>query len=145
MLGVVSFWLVVQLLLLSVSSQLPLMVLISFVFWLFFNSLLRTFVPRLALRRGELLTIFTTGWVAGTMPLNGWMVDVVSMLPLPTHLAGPENRWEEVLFDILPWHVFASTEPTVINGFWYGLDQGETYRGEDGLAPLASGSASPWA
>ena len=48
MLGVVSFWLVVQLLLLSVSSQLPLMVLISFVFWLFFNSLLRTFVPRLA-------------------------------------------------------------------------------------------------
>ena len=101
------------------------MVLISFVFWLFFNSLLRTFVPRLALRRGELLTIFTTGWVVGTVPLNGWMWDIVAMLPLPTHGAGPENQWVEVLFDMLPWHVFASTEPRVINGYWYGLDQGE--------------------
>ena len=136
LLGVVSFWAVVHLLFLSVSSQLPVMVLISFVFWLFFNSLLRTFVPQLALRRGELLTIFTTGWVAGTMPLNGWMWDLVAMLPLPTHIAGPENRLEEVLFDILPWHVFASTEPRVVDGYWYGLDPGETVPWEGWVGPI---------
>ena len=122
-LGVVSFALVVHLLHLSVSSQLPLMVLISFVFWLFANSLLRTLSPGLALRRGELLTIFTTGWVVGTIPANGWMWDLAKLAAMPTHAASPENQWAELLFDILPWHVFTSTEPRVIDGFWYGLER----------------------
>jgi hypothetical protein len=123
--GVVSFAAVVHLLHLSVNSQLPLMVLISFAFWLFLNPLIKILAPRAALSRGELLTIFTTGWVAGTMPANGWMWDVVKVAAVPTHAASPENQWAELLFDILPWHIFADTSSRVINGFWFGLDQGE--------------------
>jgi hypothetical protein len=124
LLGVISFSAVVHLLRLSVSSQLPLMVLISFVFWLFANAMLRTVMPRLALKRGELLTIFVVGWVVGTIPSNGWMWDLVKLAAIPTHVAGPENQWAETIFDLLPWHTFASTEERVINGVWFGLDRG---------------------
>ena len=124
LLGVVSFAAVVHLLHLSVSSQLPLMVLISFVFWLFANAILHTVIPRFALKRGELLTIFVAGWVVGTIPSNGWMWDLVKLGAIPTHVASPENQWVETIFDLLPWHVFASTEQRVIDGFWFGLDRG---------------------
>ena len=124
LLGVLSFSAVVYLLRLSVSSQLPLMVLISFVFWLFANAILHTVVPRFALKRGELLTIFVVGWVVGTIPSNGWMWDLVKLAAIPTHAAGPENQWAETIFDLLPWHAFASTEDRVINGVWFGLDRG---------------------
>ena len=126
LLGVASFAAVVHLLHLSVSSQLPLMVLISFVFWLFTNGILRAFVPRFALSRGELLTIFIAGWSVGTIPSNGWMWDLVKLAAIPTHVASPENLWVETIFDILPWQVFASTEQRVIDGFWYGLDRDYT-------------------
>ncbi len=102
------------------------MVLISFAFWLFLNPLIKIFAPKAALSRGELLTIFITGWVAGVMPANGWMWDVVKVAAVPTHAARPENQWSELLFDILPWHIFADTSSRVIGGFWFGLDQGES-------------------
>ena len=125
-LGVSTFAAVVHLLNIGVQAQLSVMALMSFVFWLFFNIVLKTFVPRLALSRGELLTVFITAFVPSSIPANGWMQDVVKALAIPTYVASPENQWEDVLFDILPWHLYVDTSPRVIDGFWLGLNPGES-------------------
>ena len=135
-LGVGTFAAVVHLLHLSVQAQLSVMALMSFVFWLFFNVLLKTFVPRLALTRGELLTVFVTAFVASSIPANGWMWDIVKALAIPTYVASPENQWEKVLFDILPWHLYADPSPRVISGFWLGLDRGGSIPWHGWIGPM---------
>ena len=135
-LGVGTFAAVVHLLNLGVQAQLSVMALMSFVFWLFFNIVLKTFVPRLALSRGELLTVFITAFVAASIPSNGWMWDIVKVLAIPTYVASPENQWEKVLFDILPWHLFTDTSPRVISGFWLGLNKGESIPWHGWIGPM---------
>ena len=55
-----------------VHSQYPMAAFIPFVLWLFLNLVLKRLWPRLALHRGELLTIFAMTWVVGTIPQLGW-------------------------------------------------------------------------
>ena len=135
-LGVGTFAAVVYLLNIGVQAQLSVMALMSFVFWLFFNVALKTFVPRLALSRGELLTVFITAFVPSSIPANGWMQDVVKALAIPTYVASPENQWEEILFDILPWHLYTDTSPRVISGFWLGLNRGESIPWHGWIGPM---------
>ena len=107
-----------------VHSQFPMAAWIPFVLWLFLNVGLKRIWPRVALRRGELLTIFSMMWVVGTIPQRGWIDFWASILAAPTYFASPENRWAEIFFDYLPWHVFADTSPRVIDPFWFGLPEG---------------------
>ena len=108
----------------AVSSQLPVVVYVPFVLWLFLNVLLKQLWPRLALRRGELLTIFGMLWVVGTIPGYGWMGYWVLTLAAPAFYDTAENQWAEILFDFLPWHVFPDTSARVIDAFWLGLPEG---------------------
>ena len=45
-----------------VRSQFPMVAFMPFVLWIFINTALKRVWPRLALRRGELLTIFSMLW-----------------------------------------------------------------------------------
>ena len=104
-----------------VHSQFPMATFMPFVLWLFLNTALRALWPRLALSRGELLTLFSMLWVVGTIPQLGWMTYWVSIVGAPSYFATAENQWEETFFDYLPWHVFANASPRVIDPFWFGL------------------------
>ena len=107
-----------------VRSQFPMAAFVPFVLWLFLNTLLKRLWPRVALSRGELLTIFAMLWVVGTLPQYGWMNTWTAIMATPRYHATPENRWAETLFEYLPWHVFAATESRVTETFWFGLPEG---------------------
>ncbi len=107
-----------------VHSLFPMAAFMPFVVWLFLNLFLRIVAPRIALKQGELLTIFCMLWVVGTLPQLGWMTYWTSIMAAPSYFASAENNWTEVFFDVLPWHVFAKTSTRVIDPFWFGLPQG---------------------
>ena len=107
-----------------VHSQYPMAAFIPFALWLFLNLALKRLWPRLALHRGELLTIFAMTWVVGTIPQLGWVTYWTTSMALPAYYARPENQYAEILFDLLPWHVFPDPSPRVIDTFWHGLPEG---------------------
>ena len=105
-----------------VHAQYPMAAFMPFVAWLFFNTLLKALLPRFALRRAELLTIFAMTWIVATIP--AWVGPWASKLASPSQFATNENQWVETFFGHLPWHLFPSTTSVVIDYFWYGLPQG---------------------
>ena len=107
-----------------VHSQFPMATFMPFVLWLFINMALRALWPRMALSRGELLTLFSMLWVVGTIPQLGWMTYWTSIVGAPSYFATAENQWEETFFSYLPWHVFANASPRVVDPFWFGLSEG---------------------
>ncbi len=107
-----------------VNSQLPIIVLVPFVIWLFLNVALKRLSPRIALRQGELLTIFCMLWLVGTVPHIGWTTYLAIWLAAPAYFATSENQWAEALFNDLPWHVLPATTDRVLTGFFQGLPEG---------------------
>ncbi|MYD63629.1 MAG: hypothetical protein F4W91_21535 [Gemmatimonadetes bacterium] len=113
-----------------VKSQYPMAMLLPFVLWLFANIGLKIFWPKAALSGTELLVIYSMSWIAGVIPLEGWAAYWTSTMAVPTYYASPENRWTEIIFDILPWWTLPDVSPAVIRPFY------------DGLPPYSS---IPWA
>ena len=99
-------------------------VFMPFVLWLFLNAACGRMWPRLALARGELLTIFTMLWVVGALPQWGWSDYWIAIIGAPFYMATPENQWSDLLFPYLPWRVFPDSSPRVLDTFWMGLPQG---------------------
>lgn len=108
-----------------VKSQYPMAMLLPFSVWLFLNVGLKAFWPRIALTGTELLVIYSMSWIAGVIPLEGWAAYWASTVAVPTYYASPENRWHEVLFDVLPWWTLPDTSPGVVRSFYEGLPDGE--------------------
>ena len=109
-----------------VKSQYPMAMLLPFVIWLFGNIALKAFWPRAALTSTELIVIYSMSWIAGTIPMEGWAAYWTNTMAVPSYYASPENRWQEVLFDILPWWALTDTAPSVIQPFHNGLGPGES-------------------
>ena len=107
-----------------VNSQLPIIVYVPFVTWLFLNVVLKRLWPAIALKQGELLTIFCMLWIVGTVPHIGWTTYFAIWLAAPAYFATAENQWAEVLFNDIPWHYMPATTDRVLTGFFQGLPQG---------------------
>lgn len=105
-----------------VQSQYPMSAFMPFVLWLFLNAALALILPRLSLRRGEMLTIFCMTWVVAVTPM--WINFWASLLSAPTYFADDENRWADILFGHLPWEVFVPPTSRVVDNLWNGLPQG---------------------
>lgn len=106
-----------------VKSQLPIAMLLPFVLWLGINILLKGFWPRVALSSAELLVIYSMSWIVGTLSASGWTAYWGGILSSPTFFASPENRWEDVLFDVMPWHMLPHGE-NVVKTYYEGLPDG---------------------
>ena len=104
-----------------VKSQYPMAMLLPFVLWLFINTALKALLPTRALSGTELLVIYSMSWIAGVIPLEGWAAYLVSTITVPTYYASPENRWEDIIFNLLPWWTLPDTNPAVIRPFFDGL------------------------
>ncbi len=107
-----------------VRSQFPMVAFMPFVLWIFINTALKRVWPRLALRRGELLTIFSMLWVVGALPQWGWSDYWIAITAAPIYSATPENQWSELLFPFLPWDALPNTSARVVDTFWLGLPAG---------------------
>ena len=116
-----------------VHAQYPMAAFMPFALWLVTNLVLKALWPRIALTRGELLTLFSMTWVVATIPvwINAW----TSALAAPTHFAAPENRWAD-FFDYMPWHALPPTTASVVDYFWYGQPQGMSIPWDGWLGPI---------
>ncbi len=105
-------------------ANLPLAVLLPFVAWLLVNALLKRFVPRLSLTSAELRLALSMLWVGGSFAGYNWITQWVGAMAAPRYYASPENRWQELIFDYLPWWMFPSDFPGVTEGFFLGIEKG---------------------
>ena len=104
-------------------SNLPVVVLVPFTFWFLANLLFKRFQPRLSLSTRELRTVFCVFWIGGLFAGFNWVTRWIGAMATPRHYASPENRWEELLFDHLPWWMYPTNSPGVIDGFFLGLNR----------------------
>ncbi len=104
-------------------ANLPLVVLLPFVFWLLTNVFLKRFLPRYSLTSGELRMILSMLWVGGSFAGYNWITQWVGAMAAPRYYASPENRWQELIFEYLPWWMFPSDFPGVVEGFFLGLEE----------------------
>lgn len=107
-------------------SNLPLVVLLPFVAWLSINTLLKRYSPRWSLTTVELRTMFSVIWIGGAFAGYNWATQWVGTMAAPRYYASPENRWEELIFDYLPWWMYPTDRPGVVEAFYLGLDEGQS-------------------
>ena len=88
------------------KSYLPVASLVPFVMCVGANVLLNQVAPRFALKRIELLTIFSMLWIIGNLPAVGWGFYAVSLIPSPEFWASPENRLRDTVIPFLPGWLF---------------------------------------
>ena len=105
-------------------ANLPLAVLLPFVFWLLGNTLLKRFVPGLSLSSAELRVILCALWIGGSFAGYNWITQWVGVMAAPHYYASPENRWAELIFDYLPWWMYPTNLPGVVDTFYLGLERG---------------------
>ena len=124
-------------------ANLPLMALLPFVYWLLGNTLLKRFFPRLSLSTAELRIVLCVLWVGGLFAGYNWATQWVGVVTAPHYYASPENRWEELIFDYLPWWMYPPDFPGVVKGFYLGLGEGEALPWGAWIAPIFwAGSAA---
>ncbi len=117
-------------------ANLPLAVLLPFVAWLLVNAFLKRFVPRLSMTSAELRLALSMLWVGGSFAGYNWITQWVGAMAAPRYYASPENRWQELIFDYLPWWMFPSNFPGVTEGFFLGLEEGATVPWGAWIAPV---------
>lgn len=121
---------------LMAMSNLPLAVLLPFVFWLLANVCLKRFAPRFSLTTIELRTLLSILWVGGAFIGYNWATQWVGTMVGPRYYASPENRWETLLFDHMPWWMYPSDFPGVTEGVYLGMSDGTLIPWGAWLAPI---------
>jgi hypothetical protein len=104
-----------------IKNYMPVSALIPFVGWVGLNAFLRLFVPRFALSRTEMLTIFFMVWLVGNLPTTGWAGYLLGDISAPSQLSSPENRVGDVVVPLLPDWLFLAPDPVVVGGVYSGL------------------------
>ncbi|MXX13090.1 MAG: hypothetical protein F4Z86_06535, partial [Gemmatimonadetes bacterium] len=117
-------------------ANLPLAVLLPFVAWLLVNAFLKRFAPRLSMTSAELRLALSMLWVGGSFAGYNWITQWVGAMAAPRYYASPENRWQELIFDYLPWWMFPSNFPGVTEGFFLGLEEGAAVPWGAWIAPI---------
>jgi len=90
-----------------VFAHLPMatMVVFSLIVWPL-NIVLGRLNRNWALSRGEIILVFSMGWIAGLVPAANFMGLLIGGIAAPYYYASAENRWGEYLLDYLPkWAV----------------------------------------
>ena len=96
---------------LGLSSLTPAAFFLFFVWVTMVNPLLRAIRPAWALRRMELLLVFSMMMVATAVPTRGVTGVLLSMISGPYYYATSENQWAElVLPHVKPWMVVRGTD-----------------------------------
>ncbi len=94
-------------------------VVLTLVVLLAVNVPLRRFLPRYALTRAELITVYIMLSLVTCLCAIDMMEPLLCLMPFAAWHATPENRWEQLFFHHLPrqWVV---SDPNVVRGFYEG-------------------------
>ena len=84
-----------------------------------FNSLIRRFSPRFALKQGELLTIYIMLSISSAIAGHDMMQTIVPTIPNGFWFATPENEWKELFWRHLP-HWLTSDRLSTLEDFYRG-------------------------
>ena len=104
-----------------VKSYLPVAALLPFIVWVGIHVVLKILLPRYALSKIEVLTIFSVVWVASSLPAVGWGLYAVSAIAGPEFFASPENRLREVVLPFLPKWLFLDASLPEVRRLFTGL------------------------
>ena len=83
------------------------------------NLLLRKLSPRLALRRGELLTIYIMIVVGATLASHDLVQNLFGTLGHPHYMANDSNQYQKLFWKYLPPNMYV-TDKTALNGLYRG-------------------------
>ena len=117
-------------------SNLQMAALLPFVSWVLGNTLLKRFLPALSLTSAELRIMLCVLWVGGSFAGFNWATMWTGMMASPYYLASPENRWEELFFQNMPWWAYPTDASGIVDGFYLGLNKGESVPWDAWAAPL---------
>lgn len=84
------------------------------------NLAVRKHSPRLALKKGELLTIYMMVVMAATMASHDMIQNLFGTIGHPHYMANESNRYAEWFFRYLPMQLFV-TDQTTLNGLYKGM------------------------
>lgn len=83
------------------------------------NMLIERFLPRFALKQGELLTIYIMLSLSSAIAGHDHMQTIVPLIPSAHWFATPENEWAAILWGYLPrWLII--DDPSSVKGFFNG-------------------------
>lgn len=106
------------------ATHLPAALLLPYITFIFLPNLFALrFLPHLALRPTELITLFAMGLAASLVPDQAMTKYLMVVMSAPHYFVSPENQWRELFFSYLPdWLVVAS--PVATRGFYEGIPPG---------------------
>lgn len=107
-----------------VRTFMPVTSLLVLIVWIGINILLKCTLPRLALSRTEVLTIFGLTWLVGTLPGIGMIGSMFSSIAGPAYFSTPEDRFWEVAGPYLPTHLFFEPGSPVVEQYYLGVKPG---------------------
>ncbi len=108
------------------STSLPLMITPIFILFcvVLLNMPLRRWSSRHALEQGELLTVYIVMVISGVFASHDMIQNLFGAIGHAVWFARPENRWEELWFRYIPWHLFVKDKAA--------------------LRPYYQGNSNPW-
>jgi hypothetical protein len=106
-----------------------------FLLLLVINMAVRRWLPRGALTRGELLTVFVMGLVSNCTPIF-LMFFHLSAIVSPLYFTSPENQWSTLLLPHLPRDLIVNNRDAV-RWFYEGLPTGHAIPWGAWLIPLS--------
>ncbi|MCZ6633967.1 MAG: hypothetical protein O7G87_11220 [bacterium] len=118
------------------KSFLPVTALMPLVVWIGINTILKLTVPRLALTRTEVVSIFGIVWLVGTVPAIGWVGYLITDISAPAAFSSPENRFWDVVGPYMPTWLFMEPGDPVVEQLYVGLWPGESIPWEHWTVPL---------
>ena len=119
-----------------VRTFMPVTALLALMLWSGINILLRLTVPRLALSRLEVMTIFGLTWLIGAIPGIGMVGYMFSDMTGPAYFSSPEDRFWEVAGPYFPDFLFLQPGSRAADQYMLGLKAGESVRWLEWLRPL---------
>ena len=121
-----------------VRTFMPVTALLALVLWSGINILLRLTVPRLALSRLEVMTIFGLTWLIGQIPGIGMVGYMFWDMTGPAYFSSPEDRFWEVAGPYIPdFPLPPSREVGAADQYMQGLKSGGVPScGWNGFRPL---------
>jgi len=106
------------------------------VFMMAVVPLVRWLAPRAAFSRAELIVVFAMTFVGAIFPTLSMVGFIPSMLATPYYFATPENQWASLLLPHLPKWAFPPNEGGVMEWFFQGMPEGETFPWTVWVLPL---------
>ena len=119
-----------------VRTFMPVTALLALMLWSGINILLRLIVPRLALSRTEVMTIFGLTWLIGTIPGIGMVGYMFLDITGPAYFSSPEDRFWEVAGPYIPDFLYLRPGSRAAEQYMLGLRPGETVAWGAWLRPL---------